>query len=83
LAEESQEFQGERSRVMRYKGYDVTVTVDPFGTPSPSDPKFTVRCDDVLVHEAAVQGQFPDYAAAEDAAYSAAREWIEAKCRVN
>lgn len=68
---------------MNYKGYSVTVTVDAFGKPQPQDPKFTVRCDGQLVHEGAVQGQFPDYAAAEDAAYSAAREWIEAKCRVN
>ena len=80
LAEESR---GEQSRVMRYKGYNVTVTVEAFGIPNPCDPKFTVRCDDVLVHEGSVQGQFPDHAAAEDAAYSAAREWIEAKCRVN
>jgi len=68
---------------MRYKGYCVTVTVDALGAALPHDPKFTVRCEGQLVHEGAVQGQFPDYVTAEDAAYSAAREWIEAKCRVN
>jgi hypothetical protein len=68
---------------MHYKGYSVTVTVDGIGTARTRVPKFIVRSEGTLVHEGAVHGEFPDQASAEDAAYSAAREWIEAKCRVN
>lgn len=68
---------------MQYKGYTVTVSVAEAEAAPPQDPTFTIFCEGVLVHEGRVRGNFGDCAAAEDAAYSAAREWIEAKCRVN
>ena len=46
-------------------------------------PVYTIRRDGAVVHEDAVQEKFADEIAAEDAAYSEAREWIDAKCQVN
>ena len=71
---------------MEYKGYVVTVTVSAIGSPSPSDVTFTIRQGDrrgALVYEGVVHGAFDNITAAEDAAYSEARAWIEEKCKVN
>ena len=71
---------------MEYKGYAVTVTVTALGSPSPSDATFTIHQGDAsgpIVYEGVVHGVFDGRTAAEDAAYSEARAWIEEKCKVN
>ena len=71
---------------MEYKGYAVTVIVTALGSPSPSDATFTIHHGDSngpIVYEGVVHGAFDSDTAAEDAAYSEARAWIEEKCKVN
>ncbi len=68
---------------MEYKGYSVSVSVTMLGGGTQAGPSFTIRCDDEVVHESAVYGKFENDAAAEDAAYQAARDWIDARCRIN
>ena len=71
---------------MEYKGYAVSVNVSALGSPSPSDATFTIRqgdCNGPIVYEGVVHGAFETETAAEDAAYSEARAWIEEKCKVN
>ena len=68
---------------MEYKGFTVSVTVSYQGSSTVGAPVYTIRRDGAVVHEGAVQEKFADEIAAEDAAYSEAREWIDAKCQVN
>ena len=68
---------------MEYKGYSVSVSVTMLGSGTQAGPTFTIRHDGAVVHESAVYGKFENDAVAEDAAYQAARDWIDAKCRIN
>ena len=67
---------------MRYKGYTVTVSLTWAGGVR-GDPRYEIRSGGEVVHEGVVPGAFEDHMAAEDAAYRAARAWIDAKCRFN
>lgn len=68
---------------MEYKGFTVAVIVPYQGSSTIGAPVYTIRCDGEVVYENAVHEKFADEVAAEDAAFSEAREWIDAKCQVN
>ena len=69
---------------MQYKGFRATVHPPTATDGTPSKATFTIRDDTgALVHEGVVHGRFEDGIDAEDAGYDAARQWIDAKCRVN
>ena len=71
-----------QSEAMRYKGYTVTVSVSwPAG--ARGHPRYAILTGGAIVHQDVLRGEFEDDLAAEDAAYRAAREWIDAKCQVN
>jgi hypothetical protein len=53
------------------------------GTSTVGAPVYTIRRDGAVVHEDAVREKFADEIAAEDAAFSEAQEWIDAKCQVS
>ena len=66
---------------MEYKEYFVDATMTWYGSETHANPTFTIRYGGDVVHESVVYAKFEDDASAEDAAYQAAREWIDAKCR--
>ena len=68
---------------MEYKGFTVSVTLSHQGSSTVGAPVYTIRHDGTVVHEDAVQEKFADEVAAEDAAFSEARERIDAKCQLN
>jgi len=68
---------------MEYKGFTVSVTMSYQGSSTVGAPIDTIRRDGAVVHENAVQEKFADEVAAGDAAFSEAREWIDAKCQLN
>jgi hypothetical protein len=71
------------AKEMEYKGFTVSVTLSYQGRSAVGAPVYTIRRDGALVHQDAVQEKFADEVAAEDAAFSEAREWIDAKCQLN
>ena len=64
---------------MEYKGYNVAVSITLLGSVAQSHPTYTILRGGEVVHESAVYGKFTAEVAARDAAYRAAREWIDAK----
>ena len=68
---------------MEYKGFTVLVTMSYQGSSTVGAPIYTIRRDGAVVHESAVQEKFAHEVAAEDAAFSEAREWIDPKCQLN
>jgi hypothetical protein len=71
------------AKEMVYKGFIVSVTLSYQGSSTVGAPVYTIRHDGTVVHEDAVQEKFADEVAAEDAAFSEAREWIDTKCQFN
>jgi len=65
---------------MEYKGFTIAVTVAYQGSSTVGAPVYATRCDGALVDGGAVQDKFADETATEDAAYTEARQWIDAKC---
>ena len=66
---------------MEYKGFTVAVTLSYQGSSIVGAPIYTIPPGGAVVHENAIQEKFADEIAAEDAAFSEAREWIDAKCQ--
>ena len=71
------------AKEMEYKGFTVSVTLSYQGSSTVGAPVYMIRHDGTVVQEDAVQEKFADEVAAEDAAFSEAREWIDAKCQLN
>ena len=53
------------------------------GSATVEAPVYTIRRDRAVVHEGALHESLADEIAAEDAAYTEAREWIDVKFQVN